>query len=292
MQNYYYKHAFLYIFYFYTFLASFFSCFLHICTAWAISSLIASSISLPADQDRLRAVWGEPKKNELWKHEWRMVVIDTHHECSVVGSHFPAVAGPTSPRFAMTMEDISASGIWVELISHFQLEVLFSIQRAGCRCNDKNWGSHIRPEVSNPGGRCDKKEVGPHLCGETCTNIIWKRIEIVFYLRQCYLGFDYSSWTYNVTLIIEWLILALALSWHESLNETRSNGVYLQVSQVTALPSGSYGLVCVSETQAGTKPHGRTVKTLQENLAGEPKLVLVSGGCLKQETLLCQSSHK
>ena len=40
-----------------------------------------------------------------------MVVIDTHHECSVVGSHSPAMAGPTSPRFAMTMEDISASEI-------------------------------------------------------------------------------------------------------------------------------------------------------------------------------------
>ena len=53
------------------------------------------------------------------------------------------------------------------------------------------------------GGRYDKKEVGSHLYGETCINIIWKRIEIVLYLRWCYLQFDYSSWTCNLGLKIE-----------------------------------------------------------------------------------------
>ena len=53
---------------FFTFL-SFHSCLLHICTAWAMSSLIASSISISVDQNRLKAVWGETKKNELEGHE-------------------------------------------------------------------------------------------------------------------------------------------------------------------------------------------------------------------------------
>ena len=64
MQNYDYKHAFLWILNFYIFLPSFHSCFLHICTAWAMSCLITSSISISAGQNRQRAVWGEPKKNE------------------------------------------------------------------------------------------------------------------------------------------------------------------------------------------------------------------------------------
>ena len=67
MQNYDYKHAFLWILNFYIFLPSFHSCFLHICTAWAISSLTTTSIS--ADQNRLKAVWREPKKNSLEGHE-------------------------------------------------------------------------------------------------------------------------------------------------------------------------------------------------------------------------------
>ena len=90
MQNFYYKHPFLWILNFYTFL-SFLSCFLHICTAWAVSSLITSSISISAGQNRPRAVWGEPKKNELQRHEWRVVALVTHYECSVLGSHFPAL---------------------------------------------------------------------------------------------------------------------------------------------------------------------------------------------------------
>ena len=64
------------------------------------------------------------------------------------------------------------------------------------------------------------------------------------------------------------------------------------MSQVTALPSGSCGLGCVSETQARIKPHGRTAKMLYEHLGGEPKSVLVSGGCLKQGTILYQSPHQ
>ena len=64
MQNYDYKHAFLWILNFYIFLPSFHSCFLHICTAWAITSLITSSISISAGQNRPRALWEERKKNE------------------------------------------------------------------------------------------------------------------------------------------------------------------------------------------------------------------------------------
>ena len=75
------------------------------------------------------------------------------------------------------------------------------------------WNSHVRPELSSTGGICDKKEVGPHLCGETCTKIIWKRIEIVLYLRQCYLGFDYNRcWTCNLTLRIADLCVSIFLT--------------------------------------------------------------------------------
>ena len=38
---------------------------------------------------------------------------------------------PTTPRFAMTMEDTLASGILVEVICHFQMEVLFSVPLPG-----------------------------------------------------------------------------------------------------------------------------------------------------------------
>ena len=61
----------------------------------------------------------------------------------------------------MTMEDTSASGIGVEVICHFQMEVLFSVPLAGMQSNDRSWNSHLRPEVSNTDGRCKKKEVGP-----------------------------------------------------------------------------------------------------------------------------------
>ena len=87
MQSYDYKHTLLYIFHLYTFLSSFISCFLHICTAWAMSSLITSSISISTGQKR--AVWGEPKKKELQAHEWRLVALVTHYVCSEVGSHSP-----------------------------------------------------------------------------------------------------------------------------------------------------------------------------------------------------------
>ena len=62
MQNYDYKHAFLQILHFYAFLSSFL--FYPYFTAWTMSSLVTSSISISAGQNRLRAVWGEPKKNE------------------------------------------------------------------------------------------------------------------------------------------------------------------------------------------------------------------------------------
>ena len=52
MQNYDYKHAFLWILNFYIFLPSFHSCSLHICTAWALSSLMTSSISISVGQNR------------------------------------------------------------------------------------------------------------------------------------------------------------------------------------------------------------------------------------------------
>ena len=128
IKNYDYEHAFLCILNFYTFLSSFQSCFLHICTAWAMSSFITSSISISAGENRLKAVLGEPNKNELQGHEWRVVTFVTHHEYSVVGSHSPAQlwSWVCTPRFAMTMENTSASGIWVEVICHFQIEVLFS----------------------------------------------------------------------------------------------------------------------------------------------------------------------
>ena len=83
---------------FYTFLSSFLSCFLHICTAWAMSSLITSSISISMGQNRLRAVWREPKKNELQRHERRVVAIVTHYACSEIGSHFPALLCAHHPQ--------------------------------------------------------------------------------------------------------------------------------------------------------------------------------------------------
>ena len=98
MQNYVHKHAFLYIFHFNTFLSYFPSSFLHICTAWAIFSLIISSISISAGQNRLEAVWGEPKKKEIQGHELRMVALVTHYECSVVGSHSPALPWTHHPQ--------------------------------------------------------------------------------------------------------------------------------------------------------------------------------------------------
>ena len=82
---------------FYTFLSSFLSCFLHICTAWAISTLITSSISISSGQSRLKAVWGEPK-NKLQGHEWRVVALVTHHECSIVGPHSPALLWTHHPQ--------------------------------------------------------------------------------------------------------------------------------------------------------------------------------------------------
>jgi len=71
--------------------SSFLSFFLHICTAWAMSSLITSSISIFTGQNRLRALWGESKKNELQRREWKVVAFVTHYACSEIGSHSPAL---------------------------------------------------------------------------------------------------------------------------------------------------------------------------------------------------------
>ena len=98
MQNYDYECAFLWILNFYTFLSSFQSCFLHICTAWAMSSFITSSISISAGENRLKVVLREPKKNELQGHEWRVVPLVTHHEYSVVGSQSPALLCAHQPQ--------------------------------------------------------------------------------------------------------------------------------------------------------------------------------------------------
>ena len=64
-------------------------------------------------------------------NEWRVVALVTRHECSEVGSHSPALLCAHHPRFAMTMKDTSAIGIWVEVICHFQMEVLFSVPLTG-----------------------------------------------------------------------------------------------------------------------------------------------------------------
>ena len=98
MQNDYCKHAFWWILNFYAFLSSFLSCFLHICTAWTMSSLITLSISISTGQNRLRAVWREPKKNKLQRHERRVVAIVTHYACSEIGSHFPALLCAHHPQ--------------------------------------------------------------------------------------------------------------------------------------------------------------------------------------------------
>ena len=156
-----------------------------------------------ADQNRVKAVWGEPKKNELQGHEWRVVAFFTQHECSVVGSHSSAQLWTYHSKIChdhgryLSQWDLSRGDM-----SFPNGSIIFLSNKLKCRYNDRSWNSHIRPDVSSTGGSCDKKEVGLHSCGETCTNIIWKRIEIALYLRQCHLRFDYSSWTSNLTLII------------------------------------------------------------------------------------------
>lgn len=81
-----------------------------------------SSKSKSTGQNRLRAGWGEPKKNKAQGHEWRVVALVAHHECSAVGSHSQPFCVLTTPRWAMTMEVTSASGVWVEVICHFRVE--------------------------------------------------------------------------------------------------------------------------------------------------------------------------
>ena len=98
MQNYYYKHPFRWILNFYTFLSSFNSCFfpylysLHHVLSY---NLIHIHICRPKQAE---SCVGEPKSNKLQGHEWRVVALVTHHQCSVVGSHSPALLW-THPQF-------------------------------------------------------------------------------------------------------------------------------------------------------------------------------------------------
>ena len=145
-----------------------------------------SSISISAGQNRLRAGWGEPKKNELQGHEWRVLALVTHHECSVVGSHSPALLCTHHPQVC---HDYGRYFSQWNLIRGDK-----SLSNGSIIFCPTSWNADVMTgagvailNLSIIGGRNDKKEVGSHLYGETCINIIWKRIEIVLYLRWCYL---------------------------------------------------------------------------------------------------------
>ena len=148
------------------------------------SPLITSSISIFGGQNRPRAVWEESKKNELQAYEWKLVALATHHECSSVGSRSPALLCAHHPQVCydhgrfFSQWNLSRGDMLVPSGS-----IIFCPISWNAHVMTGAWNSHVRPEVVSTGRRCDKKEVGPHLCGETCTNIIWKRIEIVLYLR-------------------------------------------------------------------------------------------------------------
>ena len=164
--------------------------------------------------NRLKAVWGEQKKNELQGHEWRLVALATHHECSSVGSRPPTLLCAHHPQVCrdhgrfFSQWNFSRGDMLVPNGS-----IIFCPTSWNAHVMRGAWNSHVRPEVSSTGRRCDKKEVGPHLCGETCTKIIWKIIEIVLYLRQCYLGFNCSRcWTCNLTLRITDLCVSIFLT--------------------------------------------------------------------------------
>ena len=111
MQNFYYKHPFLWILNFHTFLSSFLSCFPHIGTAWIMCSLLTSSNSISAGQNRPRALWGEPHKNEYrdMNEGWWPLLLITH---VLKWGHIPLpFCVFTTLRFAITIEDKLISGI-------------------------------------------------------------------------------------------------------------------------------------------------------------------------------------
>ena len=97
------------------------------CTAWTMASLITSSISISASQNRQRPVGEEQRRMNtgIWMkggghcYSSLMFFIKITFPC-------PSMC-PPPPRFAVTMEDTWSSGIWVEVISHFQMEVLCSV---------------------------------------------------------------------------------------------------------------------------------------------------------------------
>ena len=125
---------------------------------------------------------GRMKEEWIQGYEWRVVALVTHRECYSVGSHSPALLCAHNPQVChdhgryFSQWNLSRGDISLPNGS-----IIFCLLE--CTGNDRSWSSHVRPEVSSTSGRCDKKEVGPHLCGETCTIIIWQRIEIILYLR-------------------------------------------------------------------------------------------------------------
>ena len=86
-----------------------------------MSFLLILSKSISTGQKRWRSSLEEPK-NKAQGHGWRVVALVTDNECSAVGSLPSPFCVPTTLKFAMTMEVTSASGVWVEVICHFQVE--------------------------------------------------------------------------------------------------------------------------------------------------------------------------
>ena len=85
-------------------------------------SLIVLSKSISTGQKRLRAGWREPKKSEAQGHEWKVVALVAHLECSSVGSHAPALLCTHHPHICH--DSGSYFGQWnlVEVICHFQVK--------------------------------------------------------------------------------------------------------------------------------------------------------------------------
>ena len=75
--------------------------------------------------------------------------------------------------------DVSLSELW-ELVMDREAWHAPIHGIAKSRTQLSEWSDMI---CGSTGGRYDKKEVDPHFCGETYSNIIWQRIEIILYLR-------------------------------------------------------------------------------------------------------------
>ena len=85
--------------------------------------------------------------------------------------------------------------------------------------------------VSSICGRCDKKEVGLHLCGETCTNILWQRTEIQFSSVQSFSRV--------------WLFSTPWIAAHQaSLSITKSQSSLRLTSIESVMPSSHLILCC------------------------------------------------